>query len=207
MNFKDDDWFYIYQQNIFYQYFVALHAAVLLTTGNDCGPRGNSQVTIATIGLFLGAIINANIFGELAVLVSQLNAKNTEFQVKLTKINTTIKHLKLPRPLEERIRDYIITNQNSLEGQEQLSRFMKLLSPSIKARVIKHEFYAVLKRQPMFGFDERITAAVLEKLSLNLYKPDQKVAVQGEYPEEMFFLVRGNCDVFKTLTSTTPLYV
>ena len=59
----------------------------------------------------------------------------------------------------------------------------------------------------MFGFDERITAAVLEKLSLNLYKPDQKVAVQGEYPEELFFLVRGNCDVFKTLTSTTPLYV
>ena len=84
---------------------------------------------------------------------------------------------------------------------------MKLLSPSIKARVIKHEFYAVVKRQPIFGFDERITAAVLEKLSLNLYKPDQKVSVQGEYPDEMFFLVRGNCDVFKVLTSMMPSYV
>ena len=84
---------------------------------------------------------------------------------------------------------------------------MKLLSPSIKARVIKHEFYTVVKRQPMFGFDERITAAVLEKLSLNLYRPDHKVAVQGESPDEMFFLVRGNCDVFKILTTATPLYV
>ena len=74
-------------------------------------------MTVASIGLFLGAIINANIFGELAVLVSQLNAKSTEFQTKLTKINTTIKHLKLPRPLEDKIRDYIITNQSSLEGQ------------------------------------------------------------------------------------------
>ena len=84
---------------------------------------------------------------------------------------------------------------------------MKLLSPSIKARVIKHEFYAVVRRQPIFGFDERITAAVLEKLSLNLYKPDHKVTVQGEYPDEMFFLVRGNCEVYKVLTSSQPLFV
>ena len=84
---------------------------------------------------------------------------------------------------------------------------MKLLSPSIKARVIRHEFYSVVKRQPMFGFDERVTAAVLDKLSLNLNKPDFQVAVQGEYPDEMFFLVRGNCDVFKQLTGSTPLFV
>ena len=40
MNFNDEDWYYVYKQDIFYQYFVSLHAAVLLTTGNDCGPRG-----------------------------------------------------------------------------------------------------------------------------------------------------------------------
>ena len=81
--------------------------------------------------------------------------------------------MKLPRPLEDKIRDYIITNQSSLEGQEELSRFMKLLSPSIKAQVIRHEFYEVVRVQKMFGFDEKITSDVLEKLSLNLYKPDE----------------------------------
>ena len=136
----------MYSQSIYYQYFVALHASVLLTTGNGIAPRSTTQVTVAACGLFLGAIINANIFGELAVLVSELNARSTEFQVKLTKINTMIKQLTLPRDLEDKIRDYIITNQGSFEGQEQLSRFMKLLSPTIKARVIKHEFYAVVKR-------------------------------------------------------------
>ena len=95
---------------------MSLHAAVLLVTGNDVGPRDTLQVIVGSIGLFLGAIINANIFGELAVLVSQLNAKSTEFQTKLTKINTTIKNLKLPRDLEDKIRDYIITNQSALEG-------------------------------------------------------------------------------------------
>ena len=208
MNYNDDDYYFVYAQDIKYKYFVSLHAAVLLVTGNDVGPRDTLQVIVGSIGLFLGAIINANIFGELAVLVSQLNAKSTEFQTKLTKINTTIKNLKLPRDLEDKIRDYIITNQSALEGQEELSRFMKLLSPSIKAEVIKHEFYDVVEAQKMFGGkNEDIINDVLEKLSLNLYKPDESICTQGEYPKEMFFLCRGNADVYKTFDSAQPYFI
>lgn len=47
--------------------------SVLLVTGNDVAPRTTFQICFSSIGLFLGAIINANIFGELAVLVAQLN--------------------------------------------------------------------------------------------------------------------------------------
>ena len=70
MNYNDVDYYQVYKQNILYKYFVSLHAAVLLATGNDVGPRNTVQVIVGSIGLFLGAIINANIFGELAVLVS-----------------------------------------------------------------------------------------------------------------------------------------
>ena len=33
------------------------------------------------------------------------------------------------------------------------------------------------------------------------------MAVQGEYPDEMYFLVRGNCEVHKILNSPQPLFV
>jgi len=78
---------------------------------------------------------------------------------------------------------------------------MKLLSPSIKAQVINHEFYDIVKRQDVFGFDERITQAVLEKISLTLYKPDEKVTIQGKFPSSLFFLCRGYCEVYKTFDS------
>lgn len=42
MNYRDGEWYYVYSQSIFYRYFVALHTSVLLTTGNDAGPRGTS---------------------------------------------------------------------------------------------------------------------------------------------------------------------
>lgn len=43
----------------------------------------------------MGAIINANIFGELALIFSSLNKQVREFQSKFAKINTAMINLKL----------------------------------------------------------------------------------------------------------------
>jgi hypothetical protein len=37
------------------------------------GPRGNFQIALLAVFVTLGAFINANIFGEFAVLISALN--------------------------------------------------------------------------------------------------------------------------------------
>ena len=68
--YNDVDLYFVYTQSNFYKYFASLHTSVMITTGNDVGPIGFIQTTISTVGLFFGAVINANIFGELAVLVS-----------------------------------------------------------------------------------------------------------------------------------------
>jgi hypothetical protein len=69
----------IWEQPLARKYWMTLYHAVLLLTGNDIGPRGDAQVIIATVSLILGAFINANIFGELAVLISALNRKSSRF--------------------------------------------------------------------------------------------------------------------------------
>jgi hypothetical protein len=52
--------------------------------GNEIGPRDSLQIMFATSGIFMGAIINANVFGELAVLITMLSASNNAFQNKMT---------------------------------------------------------------------------------------------------------------------------
>ena len=74
-NFNDIDFYEIYEREVVYQYAASLYAAVLICTGNDISPRSTFQVYFCNIGLFMGAIINANIFGELAVLVAQMSQK------------------------------------------------------------------------------------------------------------------------------------
>ena len=63
---------------------------MLNMTGNDVGPRTSVQIIVLSFGLFMGAVINANVFGELAVSITSLSASQNEFQSKMTRINTTI---------------------------------------------------------------------------------------------------------------------
>jgi hypothetical protein len=56
-----------------YQYIVSLYYSVLSLAGNDMLPQNGLQITFATILTLAAAIINANIFGNMAVLLQQLN--------------------------------------------------------------------------------------------------------------------------------------
>ena len=59
----------IYEQKTSLKYWYAIYNAVLLLGGNEMGPRTDLELLVINIALILCAIINANIFGEMAVLV------------------------------------------------------------------------------------------------------------------------------------------
>jgi hypothetical protein len=50
---------------------------------------------MATIGIFMGAIINANIFGELSVILAGLGKDEKRFQNMFASANTVMIDLKL----------------------------------------------------------------------------------------------------------------
>lgn len=58
---------------------MSFYHSVLVLAGNDIGPRNTIQIIFCATLVTVGAIINANIFGELAVLVSALNRKAAKF--------------------------------------------------------------------------------------------------------------------------------
>ena len=51
---------------------------------------------MAAIGCFMGAIINANIFGELAMILSSIDKVDKSFQQKLAQTNTAMINIKVP---------------------------------------------------------------------------------------------------------------
>ena len=54
---------------------MSIYHSVLLMTGNDAFPVGDIQVFFVVFSNTVGAIINANIFGNMAVLIQDLNRK------------------------------------------------------------------------------------------------------------------------------------
>ena len=65
--------------------------------GCDISPRTTGQTCLAGFGLFMGAIINANIFGELAVILNGIGKHEKLFESKMASINTAMINLNLPK--------------------------------------------------------------------------------------------------------------
>lgn len=64
-------------------------------------PQGYFQIIFVTILLFAASIINANIFGNIAVLLQQIYRKSSAFQDKLEMATSTMKNINIPERLQK----------------------------------------------------------------------------------------------------------
>ena len=71
--------------------------------GNDIFPSGDAQVFFVVTANTFGAILNANILGNMAVLIQDLNKKTDAFQKKLDKINTAMQNIKMPQDIQAKV--------------------------------------------------------------------------------------------------------
>lgn len=61
------------------KYLTAFYSSILLLTSNDLGPVGRFQTLFVVCCILMGSIANANIFGNMALLISEMNRKNNDF--------------------------------------------------------------------------------------------------------------------------------
>lgn len=87
-----------------------------------------------------GAIAQANLFGELAVLVYNINKKAIILQEKIDTVNTAMNHLDLPNDIQEEVIRFIKKTQHSQDQQEELNLFSKLIPNSFQQRITTQMF-------------------------------------------------------------------
>lgn len=93
------DFYYVYRQSLATQYMYSLQVSVWTMIGCDNFPRTTFQSMLSAICLFIGAVINANLFGELSLLLAGMNHGLKRFQMKINRANTVMIDLKLPSSL------------------------------------------------------------------------------------------------------------
>ena len=87
-------------------YSVVLYYSVLVIGGNELGPKEVNELIFMVILNLTGAIVQAYIFGELAVLISQVDRQGASEQSTIDTANTAMKNVNLPVHLRKEIRDY-----------------------------------------------------------------------------------------------------
>lgn len=77
-------------------YFVCLYYSVLVIGGNEMGPKELQELVFMVIINLTGAIFQAYIFGELAVLIAQVGRKAQNQQEIIDTANTAMDNVDLP---------------------------------------------------------------------------------------------------------------
>lgn len=81
--------------DLLYKYLTCFYYMVACIGGNELGPVAGIECLFITIAMVSAAIINANLFGQMAFLVTVMNKKSTEYQSKVDTANTAMKNINL----------------------------------------------------------------------------------------------------------------
>jgi len=63
----------LYSQSDLYKYWHSIYSSVNMLSGNEMGPRTVASLIYVSSVIIFGAIVNANIFGSMAVIIQEMN--------------------------------------------------------------------------------------------------------------------------------------
>ena len=106
-----------------------------------------------------------------------------------------MKNIKLPEKTQIQIQKYLGFSQRFLDSQNELERFMDMISPGLRIEVIKHIFSKVLQKNEVFRVDKVLIRFVTDNLETQIHLPDKFVIRIGEEPNGMYFISSGILDV------------
>jgi CRP-like cAMP-binding protein len=132
-------------------------------------------------------------FGEIAVLMSNLNVKVTRFEEVMESAQTTMKNMKLDEGLQLRVSDYLLSTQSVLAQQDEFEKFAKYISPSLQQEVNEHIYKHLIPLSPLLQTHTKAVQPLIHLLKPRFLRPEAALTVQGEEGTEFFYLVRGSC--------------
>ncbi|KAJ0395726.1 hypothetical protein ATCC90586_010107 [Pythium insidiosum] len=180
------------------QYVADHYYAVLLIQGQGDGIRRNLDENVFSIvAVVVGSVILAIVFGNVAMLVSNFNANETNYQRKMEVIFATMNKLKLPDALRERIHQYyahLWQEYESLDGD--VVRFSRELTHTLALEVGLFKYMNLVMDIPFWKdcSPDFVTQLVLN-LDVRVYLPDDYVIRKGVVGDELYMINRGICEV------------
>lgn len=187
----------LYDEDITYQYWALIYNSIIMFAGNESGPRTQFEYFYISVMMISGTLINANIFGEMAVLVQVMTKKQVKFQEQVDTANTAMKNLEIGPEVQQEVRDYFLFTQVTLDEQQELQKFLDLLSPSLKLEVTIHIFAQLMKKK-LFAKQSKVDQTIrflVMKLVTVLSVPEDVLFRQDDESNDMYFIAKGECSV------------
>eukprot|EP00873_Tetraselmis_striata_P034516 jgi/Tetstr1/454780/TSEL_041663.t1 len=180
------------------QYSMSLHWAftTMTTVGyGDILPATNMDRLCTILVMLIGGLLQAIIFGNVSVLVQNLDAGSSRLQGFLDSLTEVIAHHKLPEDLGARMlnsAEYQYNFNQGLHTDMVLDKFNVALAVDIRVELMRE----MISRMPIFRDNGNgFIRAIVGYFEPRIFTPGEKVVREGEAGKEMYFIQDGRCKV------------
>lgn len=104
--------------------------------------------------------------------------------------------MNLKEDVKNKIKYFMEYTDNNLQSQNEMNDFFQILSPSLKKLVMTNMFKDSMMVNDAFRGKDNIVTVLCEKLEIKICVPEEKIIVQDDEAESMFFCARGTLEVF-----------
>lgn len=175
----------LYSEDESYKYLHSIYYSVQMLSGNEIGPRTIISLAYVSSIMILGAMVNANIFGNMAVIIQEMTKKAHRFQEKIDIANTAMKNLGIKKELQAKVINYLLYTQSNRDQQHELEAFREMISPSLQMEVTKYIFIDIIRMNPILqDSPEKMVEFVLQNINTVLFLPEDYIMKQGDEYED-----------------------
>ena len=112
-------------------YMQSFYYTTLMFVGDGVEPITPGQHVFATMCLVIGVVLVAVLIGDISLIMAKVRAAQTEYDLKMERVNRSMSQLHLPRGLQDRVRNFygmLWRNHHITDGEP--APFLHELSPS-----------------------------------------------------------------------------
>ena len=166
--------------------------------GGDFCPENIYQVIMASIGVFMAAYINANIFGELNMLLETIGIESQRFDLKKSQMDTAMINLKLPAHIKQQVRSQLFMFAPLEVSQRSMIELMDMVPPSYQSKIIGYRNKFYLNKYTVYERQQSFVQALITCLEINFFYPEQALICQNSgILNRMIITGVGCCQVYQ----------
>lgn len=185
----------LFEAGVFKQYAISLYTSIFMLICAEIGPQTEWELLYASNMIIFGQIVQAILFGEMTVVMSNLSRKSIKMDNIQDSVNTAMMNMKLSKELRIKVNDFLIASHGSLDRQSEFEQFFKILSPSLEREVNAFIYKPIAEQNVLLIGNQDLADFVLHHLSNLFCQPEQEVVTQGDEPHALYFIANGKCEV------------
>ncbi|XP_041360136.1 cyclic nucleotide-gated cation channel alpha-3-like [Gigantopelta aegis] len=184
---KEDMWFA-------HKYLACFYWSMLTLTaiGDTPPPERVEALLYATCCTLCGVLIFATIFGNIGIMINQMNATRQQFEQDLDSVKRYMAIRKVSPFLQERVFHWFTyqwkNNKQSVDDGQALA----VLPEKLRAEIAIYVHLDTLKRVALFkDCEPGLLIELVLKLRLQVISPGDFICRKGEVGKEMYIVKRG----------------